>query len=91
MFNSKRFLVDLAILLSLFFLPWWMAAAIAVISCWFWDFYEIILVGFLIDVFYRSGYYFHIGTHYISYSFTLIAFLTLFALRKLKKRVRFSA
>lgn len=91
MSNSKRILVNAAILVSLFFLPWWVACAIILISCWFCDFYEAMLFGFLIDVFYSSGNFFHIQSQFIDYPFTLMAFLMLFILRKLKKRVRFNA
>lgn len=91
MSNSNRIIIDVILFASVLFFPWFVPCIIAVIACWFYDYYEIIFLGFLIDVFYDSRYYFHIGEYYIPYSFTLIAFFTLFALRKLKKRVRFSA
>ncbi|MES3005599.1 MAG: hypothetical protein V4664_01485 [Patescibacteria group bacterium] len=91
MSNSKRALVDIAILASIFFFPWWVGCIIAITACWFCDFYEIIFFGFLMDIFYDSGLFFHVGEHFISYAFTLMAFLILFILRKLKKRVRLNA
>ncbi len=91
MSNSKRIIVDIAILLSLFFLPWWVPCLIAILACWYCDFYEMIILGFLIDTFYASGHFFHVFSHAVPYGFTLTAFFMLFALRKLKKRVRFSA
>lgn len=91
MSNSKRIIVDISILVSLLFLPWWVPCLIAIFACWYCDFYEMIILGFLIDTFYASGYFFNVSGYFISYGFTITAFLMLFALRKLKKRVRFSA
>lgn len=90
MSSLKRILVNIAVVFSLFFLPWWIVVIVSIYMCWQCDYYEIILWGFLIDVFYRSQYFFHIGEHYI-YGFTLGALVTLFVLRKLKKRVRLNA
>lgn len=88
MFNLKRILVDLAIIASLIFLPWWVGCLIAIIAVWIFDFYEIILVGAFIDTVYFSRGYFHVGGEYYMFPFTLIAAGLLIILRFIKKSVR---
>jgi len=47
-----RILLDLALLASFFILPWWFVVCACFIMLWFADYWEIIIVGALLDALY---------------------------------------
>ena len=89
MSNLSRIFLNVAIVLALVFLPWWIACGVAFVACWFYLYYEAIFVGFFIDVVYQSHYFFHIGHIYFRFPFTFFALVALVVLRLVRKRVRY--
>jgi len=68
-FFLKRLAIDVALLVALFVLPWWIFALISIVLLFFIPtFYEIIFLGIFIDSIYGgnvlslSGHYFTIGS-----------------------------
>jgi hypothetical protein len=64
MFKSKRTLVNIAIFGSFIlipFLPWYIPFVGAIIASWYFSYYEFLILGFLIDVFFASSYMSTVG------------------------------
>ncbi len=108
MFKSKRALVNIVIFGSFLFipfLPWYVPFACGVIYAWYVAYYELILLGFLMDVFFSSSHMSIVTKEVIidstipfvssaptfigTFFFTLIAGAIVFILQMIKKRVRF--
>lgn len=53
---TERLIVNILLLFSILYLPWWLSLAVAVgASFWFFRYYELIAVGLLIDLLYGQG------------------------------------
>lgn len=63
------------------FMPWYVPFLSAVIAAWYFDYYEIMLLGFLMDLSYASH----------DMVFTFLSAAALIVLQLVKKRVRFYA
>lgn len=58
MFKSKRTLVNIGIFGSFImipFLPWYVPFVCAIIASWYFSYYEFLILGFLMDVFFASS------------------------------------
>lgn len=54
--KAKRIFLDLVLFLSIFFLPWWLTLIAAGIMVYIFDsFFEILVVGFVLDTLYGIG------------------------------------
>lgn len=62
-------------------MPWYLPFLSAVIAAWYFDYYEIMALGFLMDLSFASS----------DMIFTLISASILIVLQLIKKRVRFYA
>lgn len=84
---KQRLLVSSAILVTLFVLPWWFSALIALASLFLVkNFWEIIVWGFVFDVFYGI----HGGGYNTFYWGTAIALALYLASIPLQKRISLS-
>lgn len=80
---SLSLLSRIAILVSPFFVPWWVVLMLALAAVfWFDSYYEIVVLGMICDVLYASSHSF-LGL----YGFTLISGLILILVRQIKKRL----
>lgn len=52
---NKRIIFDLIILGAVLYLPWWVVLVLGLFGTFYWaPFYEIILIGVLVDILYGS-------------------------------------
>jgi len=60
---SKRIILNLILLLSVLFMPWWVSVVLALFLVFYLNnFYEIVIFGFVMDALYGTGqFYFIIG------------------------------
>ncbi len=94
MFKSKRFLANIAMFGSFFFLPfmpWYIPFLIGAFTSWYYIFYEFVLLGFLMDIMFASKHFVHVSDMHISLFFTIISALLIFMLQTIKNKVRFYA
>lgn len=75
-----RLLVNLILIVSLLFLPWWVGALFVLVACFFIkSLYEVVLYGILFDGLYGSQFGFHgfvfLATFYTSVVFFVTSFL----------------
>ncbi len=108
MFKSRRTLANILIFGSFIlfpFLPWYIPFAGGIIAAWYFSYYEFILLGFLMDIFFTSSHMSIVGREFViessipfvaatpsflgTFFFTLIAAVIVFVLQMIKKRVRF--
>ena len=108
MFKSKRTLVNIAIFVPFVcipFVPWYVPFACAIVASWYYSYYEFIVLGFLMDVFFASSridmftgvsakdldllYSAEVPPFIYTVLFTLISASIVFILQMIKKRVRF--
>lgn len=81
--NKLSLLSRIALVLSPFFLPWWLVLILALAALFFYDnFYEIICIGLVCDVLYATS-----TTFLGLYGLTILACLFLMAVKQLKKRL----
>lgn len=72
----KRSIFDIALLLSLFILPWWCTLILAVIFLFLIEpYYEIIVVGFILDSLYNAPVGFLLHFQFVLTLFCLIMIL----------------
>lgn len=76
----NRLIVNIVILLSVFFFPWWAACFFALIAVFLFDYPEVVLVGALLD-----GSYGMYGL--FPAQFTIVAFLIFIIALYLKPRL----
>ncbi|HEU0080936.1 MAG TPA: hypothetical protein VFQ72_02845 [Candidatus Paceibacterota bacterium] len=80
--NHKRLAFNIALILSLLYLPWWAGAVIVVSACFLVEnFYEAVLYGIISDVLYGTAQGWH-GLPYASTIFAAAVFLVASTLRK---------
>ena len=84
MFKLKRLFTSIIIRFSIFILPWWVPVLLSVIASWYCFYYEIILIGFILDLLYRSDVFIHFPMF-----FTIVLTIGMLLLRFLKKQLRF--
>ena len=89
MFKSKRLYTNLIIFASIFILPWWVPVILSIISSWFYFYVEIIFVGFILDLLYRSDLFVKIFGSKISLFFTILLTVIMVLIRVIKKQMRF--
>ena len=92
MFKSKRLYANI-IIFGIFFLvaeaPWYMPFILGAVFLWFiGNYYELILLGFIMDISYGSGHFFSIFSHKLSLPFTLVSAALVFAFQIIKKMIR---
>jgi len=79
---KQHLLINSILLISFFFLPWWFSALISIASLFFVkNFWEIIIWGFIFDIFYGI----HGGIHNTFFFGTILAiifYLITFPIRK---------
>ncbi len=81
--NKLILLSRILILVSPFFLPWWVVLTFALAALFFFDtYYEIIALGLICDVLYASSH-----TFFGMYGLTLISGLLLIIVGQIKKRL----
>ena len=81
--KSLNPLIRILIVVSPFFLPWWIVFILALAALFYFDsFYEIVALGLICDVLYASSHSL-VGL----YGFTLISGLILILVRQIKKRL----
>lgn len=81
--NMKRvFFVIILFLLTLVF-PWWISLSLAFLGAFYFDnFYEMVLIGFVLDTLYGAPVYFF----EFPFFFVMISFIVLCVIINLKKR-----
>lgn len=79
-----RLAFNIALILSLLYLPWWAGAVIALSACFMIGrFYEVVIYGILADTLYGSRF----GWHGFSYVATLYAVVIFAAASVIRKRL----
>ncbi len=54
--NWRRLIFDIILVSTIFFLPWWVSVMLGVIAAFiFHDFYELVVVGVIIDSLYNAS------------------------------------
>lgn len=108
MFKSKRTITNIGIFGSFIllpFLPWYILFVAGIVASWYFTYYEFIVLGFLMDMFFASSHmslgdteltlqtslpYMSSAPTFIgTFFFTGITACIVFVLQLLKKRVRF--
>lgn len=94
MLRSKRLYVNILVF-GLFLLmpacPWYVPFIIACIALWYLGYYEIILLGFLIDIAYASASFFSVFSHYVALPFTILAAILVYAVSTIQRQMRFQS
>lgn len=81
--NKIQIIIRLAILISPFFLPWWLVVIFVCAALFFYDrYYEIFLISIILDSMYSTQH-----TSLGVYAFTLGAFGLYIAIHQIKKRL----
>lgn len=91
---SKRLIVNIVIFSSLLFLPfipWYITFLMAIVASWYFVYYEILLVGLIMDLMYSSSLFFHTFDRPYSIPFLSAGLVTMIILQSLKNKVRFYA
>jgi len=70
-------------------MPWWVPLSLAVISSWFYLYYEAVIAGLLLDLLYRSDIFVTFYGRHIPMFFTILLTLVIIIFRVIKKQVRF--
>jgi len=84
---TSRILLNIAIISSVFYFPWWLVATLVVIGAFLFDgFYEMIFIGFLLDVLYGARAEEFYGIWFV---FTIIFTTMYIIIKRLKKNIRF--
>lgn len=79
--------IRILIVLSVFFLPWWLTTILAVLALLKFDFFlEIVLIGLLLDVIYGT----HLIFVHIPYALSLLAIILFLLTTSLKKKLLIS-
>lgn len=81
--NKTCIFLRILIVLSPFFLPWWISLILALAALFYFEsYYEIVLIGFMYDVLYYSA-----NTAFGLYGFTLLACTLFIFVKQIKKRL----
>ncbi len=91
MFKSKRSYVNILVFGSFLFLPmvpWWVPFIIGIVAAWYFNYYELMLLAFLMDIAYGSAYFFSFFSFGFALPFTVLAAAIILVLETLKKRIR---
>ncbi len=81
--NKVSLLNRIAIVISPFFVPWWIVLILVLAAVFLYEnYYEIILIGIICDVLYASS-----TTPWGIYGFTIAACVLLVAVKQIKKRL----
>lgn len=81
---KKRIIFDLVLLIAIFYVPWWVIGIAAFIGVFMYPlYYEIIIVGVILDILYGAHLYPISGTYN-----TLSAIVIFFVASYLRKAVR---
>ena len=82
-----RIIFDAVLFLIIVFSYWWAAAAVALLGLFiFKNYYEIIIVGILLDVLYGIG---TVEPHYSQFKFTIASVISYAASIPIKRTTRF--
>ena len=77
-----RISFNVALIISILYLPWWIGAVLAIAACLLVDhFYEIVIYGVLADAFYGSRFGLY-GFKYIATLYSVIVFSAVSVVRK---------
>ncbi|MEY4440616.1 MAG: hypothetical protein RLY49_242 [Candidatus Parcubacteria bacterium] len=81
--DKIRIVIRILILLSPFFLPWWLVIIFTLAALFYFEtYYEIFLIGLFFDVLYHSA-----NTKFGLYGFILIACILFVLVKQIKKRL----
>lgn len=84
---TLRIFINIALLVSIFYLPWWATTFIVLFGIFiFKNFYEAVLAGFLMDILYGTK---TIEFMNIWFIFTAFYFLIYILITAFKKNIRF--
>lgn len=73
--TKTRILWNIALVVSLLYLPWWAGAVVALSAAFLVEgFYEVVIYGILSDALYGTALGFH-GFHYVATSFTVVVLI----------------
>ncbi len=82
-----RISLDAIIFLSIFYFPWWVGMFLAVVGILFFsNFFEIFLVGYLLDLLYGTNVKEFYGIWFV---FTLLSVVVYVIIEHIKKNIRF--
>ncbi len=82
----RRILVDILLILSIFFFPWWLTLGLSLIALFYFDnFYEILFLGIGIDSLYNATIAIY---HPVEFVATIIAIVLFVGVTILKNRLR---
>ncbi len=92
MFKSKRLFANVVVFGTLFLLPmipWYVPLVIAVWASWHFMYYEILILGALMDILFKSDLFFAVHGIAFPYPFLAAAAASLAILQVIKRKVRF--
>jgi hypothetical protein len=83
----KHLLFDLVLLLTILICPWWLSVFLALVTLYYLNsFYEMILFGLLLDIFYSQ---FSFSFNPSDYKFTFLFLFLFLSSFYIKKRLKF--
>lgn len=91
MLRSKRLYANLIIFGIFLFVPispWYLPFFLGIIAAWYMSYYELILLGFLMDVAYGSVHFFTAFSPRFAIPLTVLSAAVLALLHIIKKRIR---
>lgn len=81
--NKVHIIIRICIILSPFFVPWWISLILGLSALFYYEkFYEIIVLGFIWDVVYHSQ-----VTTFGLYGFSIASVVLFMLVRQIKKRL----
>jgi hypothetical protein len=84
----RRIFADIVLFLSIFFVPWWLVVAFAVVGLFtFSSFYEILFLGIVLDSLYNAPI---APFRHFQFVVTLLCVFLFVVIEALKRRLRFS-
>lgn len=72
-------------------MPWYIPYIVALVAAWHYAFYEILILGLLMDLAFDSAHFFTVYEQPFTYPFLILSAAALVVLQSVKKRVRFYA
>lgn len=94
MLRSKRLYVNILVFGLFLLVPacsWYVPFLIACVALWYMGYYELIILGFLMDIAYSSGSFASLFSHSVALPFTILAALLVYAVSTIQRQMRFQS
>ncbi len=85
----KRVLINIFFLFALIFLPWYIVFVYSALIIWKYELHEVLIWGFLADIFYSSAEWSGTSSHMPMLTYTYCAAILMVIIYVTKRRIRF--